>query len=516
MPQGFLPFNYAPEFKDSGTTSLAGLPAYLELGQVLGLAESIERQVKIREGRQGYSDRQIITSLVMLNLAGGDCVDDLARLEEDSGFARVIRRVEMHGMPRSQRRAQERRWRKQRHRSVPSPSAVFRYLDDFCDTAEEARRGPGKAFIPAPTPGLLGLRRVNQDLVAAVQARSPQKVATLDIDATLKEVYKKDALFCYKGYQAYQPFNVYWHEQEMVLHSEFRDGNVPAGFDQKRVLEEAVDMLPTDVQKVYVRSDTAGYEQDLLRYMAEGENSRFGVIEFAVGADVTVALKAEVARMPETDWQPLRKWDDLHKVWKETGQEWAEVVYVPNWVAYKASNPVYRFIVTRERLAQQPLPGLEGPVQLRLPFPTMEFGDKGLYKLHAVVTNRTLPGDDIIRWYRIRCGKPEEAHSVMKEDLAGGRLPSKRFGANAAWWAIMILALNLSVAMKRLVLGPIDESWIPRRMKAIRFLFIGLPGRVVDHARELWIRVSDGRAWNLLRRVRDRILLLVRPVPAQA
>ncbi len=29
--------------------------------------------------------------------------------------------------------------------------------------------------------------------------------------------------------------------------------------------------------------------------------------------------------------------------------------------------------------------------------------------------------------YRIRCGKSEEIHSVMKEDLAGGKLPSGNF-----------------------------------------------------------------------------------------
>jgi len=32
----------------------------------------------------------------------------------------------------------------------------------------------------------------------------------------------------------------------------------------------------------------------------------------------------------------------------------------------------------------------------------------------------------------------------MKDDLAGGKLPSEDFGENAAWWWIMILALNLN------------------------------------------------------------------------
>ena len=77
----------------------------------------------------------------------------------------------------------------------------------------------------------------------------------------------------------------------------------------------------------------------------------------------------------------------------------------------------------------------------------------------------------------------------MKSDLAGGQMPSGLFGANAAWWALMILAYNLNAAMKRLVLG---KDWVAKRMKALRFRLIGLPGRVVNHARNLIIRLSAG------------------------
>ncbi|HME11041.1 MAG TPA: hypothetical protein VKG25_28560, partial [Bryobacteraceae bacterium] len=63
------------------------------------------------------------------------------------------------------------------------------------------------------------------------------------------------------------------------------------------------------------------------------------------------------------------------------------------------------------------------------------------------------------------------------------------FGANAAWWTLMILALNLNAARKRLVLG---KGWVTKRMKALRFHLIGLPGRVVSHARKLIIRLGAG------------------------
>ncbi len=105
------------------------------------------------------------------------------------------------------------------------------------------------------------------------------------------------------------------------------------------------------------------------------------------------------------------------------------------------------------------------------------------------MTNRKGPGDGVIWWLRERCGKSEEVHSAMKSDLAGGQLPSGLFGANAAWWALAILAFNLNAAMKRLALG---ESWAAKRMKALRFHLIGLPGRVISHARRWIIRLGGG------------------------
>jgi hypothetical protein len=120
-----------------------------------------------------------------------------------------------------------------------------------------------------------------------------------------------------------------------------------------------------------------------------------------------------------------------------------------------------------------------------------------------MVTNRDIPGDKLIWWHRVRCGKGEEIHKVMKEDLAGGHLPSSRFGANAAWWGMTVLAFNLNSLMKRLVL---PEGWAPKRLKAIRFGFINMAGRVVSRARQLIIRLSKGHpAYELLKEVRRRL-----------
>ena len=187
-------------------------------------------------------------------------------MEGDEGFGRVLWRVELNGLSRRERREQERRWRKERRRAVPSPSAAFRYLEAFHDPEQEKLRQQGKAFIPAPNRYLEGFSKVSRDMLAFVQRRKLEKVATLDMDAVLVETNKAEALYCYKHFKSYQPLNVWWAEQGVLVYTEFRDGNVQAGYQQVRVFAEALAQLPAGVEKVRLRVDTAGYEHDLLRY----------------------------------------------------------------------------------------------------------------------------------------------------------------------------------------------------------------------------------------------------------
>ena len=290
----------------------------------------------------------------------------------------------------------------------------------------------------------------------------------------------------------------------MVVHTEFRDGNVPAGHQQLRALKEALGHLPAGVNKVMLRSDTAGYQQELLRHCADGGDERFGVIEFAVGVDVTAEFKAAVARVGEDEWRELCREADGRRV--DTGQQWAEVCFVPNWIGYSKNSPNCRFIAVREPLRNPSLPGMGD-----LSVPIMEMGDGGWYKVFGVAANRGLPGDELVWWYRQRCGKGEEVHAALKEDLARGRLPSGLFGANAAWWAIAVVAFNLNSAMKRPALV---GEWVSKRMKAVRFGVISLPGRAVRRSRTLIINLSRGHpSYGLLAAARRRILALAHGPP---
>jgi len=193
IAQGLLPFKYELESSEAGMTGLGGLPLYWDLAAVMGLSKSIEQHVGVRVGEQGWTDVPVVMALILMNLAGGEQVEDWRRREEDEGFCRVLRKVERAGLKRKRRRAWERRWRKERQRTVPSASAVFRYLAAFPEKEPEQLRQTGKAFLPAANVHWEGLEKVNQDWVGWVQSHRPERLATLDMDATLVETQKAEA-----------------------------------------------------------------------------------------------------------------------------------------------------------------------------------------------------------------------------------------------------------------------------------------------------------------------------------
>ncbi len=218
----------------------------------------------------------------------------------------------------------EARWRKERARTFPSASAIFRYLSEFHDMEQEKLRGKNKAFIPESNKYLKSFALINRDLLGFKPAKEMERTATLKMDATLSASLKKNALFSYKGYQ---PLNTYWYERGLILHTDFRDENVPAGHEQLRILKEALECLPLWIEKVRLRSDTAGYQHDLLRFCDEEDNKRFGRIEFAIGCDVTLEFRKAVAKIPEGQWKPLSQQVNGKEV--ETGRQWAQVCFVP-------------------------------------------------------------------------------------------------------------------------------------------------------------------------------------------
>src|ERR1019366_6449705 len=154
LPQGLLDFQYEADSSRHGLPSLAGLPLYLELIEASGMGAAIRRHVRVAGG-QGWLDIQMVLAVIFVNLAGGDCVEDVERLERDDGFAAVLAALAKDLLSRAERRALRSRWRRERERVTPSPSALSGWLERFPDAAAP-KAAAGTGIIPAVTEELRG------------------------------------------------------------------------------------------------------------------------------------------------------------------------------------------------------------------------------------------------------------------------------------------------------------------------------------------------------------------------
>jgi hypothetical protein len=396
----------------------------------------VDASVVIKRRQRGLTPSQLVEGLFSLWAAGGERCEDLAPLREDAALALLL------------------------GHSLPAPPTARDFLDAFDEAVPPLWQGE-KCHVQGEGERLQGLAKASRRLIGFLQERRPQAVATIDVDATILESQKRSALATYDGRTGYQPVVALWSEQDVVLADEFRDGNVPAGTGNRRVVEQALAALPPGVEAVRLRGDSALYEQTLLRWL-EGKG-----IGYAISADLSRELAAAIRALPETAWQPER----------EDGaalRHWAEVPYVPSdGVAAKDRPAPPRYLTIRITKKQGEL-----------------FADGSRVKHFAIVTNLPDPPDgsglDLIRWQRAKAGTVEHSHHVLTNELAAEALPSQRFGANAAWFRLNVMPYNLLSAFKRIALPAELHDARPKRL---RFVLLNGIGKVVRHARETVLRL---------------------------
>ena len=440
---GRLPFQVQIVDAPASVTAHAGLALVIEGFRALGLAAAAGEHVHFKQRLRGYAEATCIETLVALRAAGGKCVDDVRVLHADTGLLRLWGRT-----------------------ALPAAETLRAFLGRFHEEAGERARVAHTAYIPADSAGLRGLAAVQQQLLGAVQARLPQTHATLDVDATVIASDKRTALPVYEGGTGYQPLQVWWAEQGLWVQSQFRDGNVPAQCGVLEIVQASVARLRgLGVTEFALRSDSAGYRHDVLDWL------RAERIPFAISADLSPELKTQVVALPASAWQSFRQWKGAELV--HLDREWAEVEFIPSDGSKNKDLRPDRYLVIRARPRQGDL-----------------FADGASERYYATVTNRwEWDGERLLRWSHERCGTVEPAHDVLKNELGGGVLPSYRFGANAAWWQLVVLTHNLLVALKRLAFPDHAQALRPRRL---RFLLFSLAGRLVCHGRRLMLRLAEG------------------------
>ena len=94
----------------------------------------------------------MVTSLVVLNLAGGECVEDLRLLEKDEGLGRVLRLAETQGLGR--RVSEPSRPAPKAAKTGPSRAPWLDCAQRQPENGPSQRRLPRKTTLrpPCPTP----------------------------------------------------------------------------------------------------------------------------------------------------------------------------------------------------------------------------------------------------------------------------------------------------------------------------------------------------------------------------
>ena len=133
-----LGFDYDEGHGEQGLTALAGMPVLLQAFRSLDLPRSVRRNVSLKQRQRGLDEAGYVESFLILNAAGGECLDDFAHLRQD-GVQELI------------------------GHDLPSPESARRFLNQFHDDSliESRKRSPPSTrpfrFLAAAKPAPLSV-----------------------------------------------------------------------------------------------------------------------------------------------------------------------------------------------------------------------------------------------------------------------------------------------------------------------------------------------------------------------
>ena len=432
------PFEFDPRPLGEASSPHAGALCVSRVFRSLRVPDRIAANLKLRKRRRGFVEGQMIESLVVLQAIGGESPEDIRLIANDPCLERGL------------------------GYRPPKATAVREFLDLFHDEDLldlRPAREQQKSFIFPSTQSVQALQSVLMGTVREIAQRyekqgQPQRIATIDQDATIIESHKAAALPHYEGGRGYQPMVAVWAEADLVVADEFRDGNVPARQAPLTCARMAFETLPSSVTQRYFRGDSACHEKDLLDWLkhparAEEPGGRIG---FAVSAVMSEELAQAIKEVSEKEWMTFATEAD------GTRRQWAEVAFVPGEKIEKKNSQPLRYVGLRLLKAQGVL---------------LADGSDRMH--HAVVTNLEWDGARLLDWHREKAGTIEHVHDEVKNGLGGGHMPSQHFAVNAAWLKVTLLTYNLVSAIRGLCLEP-EERTV--RMKKFRLLVLTLAGRM--------------------------------------
>lgn len=419
LAQTVLPFKL--ETTEEMLTANAGLALFGEFVRGLGLSRWLAQEMPKPGSGRGYRADTYVTPLVLMLTGGGRSLEDLRMLKGDTALATVLKQD-----------------------ALPSTDALGDWLRRMGEDA-----------------GLAGLSRINQRIAATRIRQTGITAHTLDGDASQIVAEKESAHFTYKGEQGYMPMIGHLAEAGVVIHDEFREGNIAPATENLEFIQACEARMPKGHRIAHVRLDSAGYQAGLFNYLeATGKT-------FAIGGRLDAPTQKVIADIPDAAWK-----------------HYADCAVAETLHSMNETKKAFRLIVVKHKR------------QAEL------FDDQARY--HVIASNRIESTAATLIWYRQRGEVSENGIKELKIGFGLERMPCGQFTANAAFFRIGVIAHNLFVLFKHSVLG---ADWQRHRVATLRWRLFHLPGKVVRHA-GAWVLKVATAAIDLFRSIRVRSFAL--------
>jgi hypothetical protein len=245
-------------------TPYGGLALAHDLAMRLGIDRDINASMQLLRLHLPYFDSDHLLTHVYNQYVGGSCIEDIAHLQHSEAVKHLT------GACR-----------------IPDPSTAGDFLRRF-------DRSNLRAFQQV-------IDRAREK-VWRQMPNSSKRVATLDMDSTIKCVYgecKQGADFSYTGKWSYHPLLLTLAETRELLRTLNRSGNTASADGAAAALAEVLPMAQRHFDKVYVRGDSAFYQKAIIAECVRRHAS------FALVMDSYAGLVGMAENLPESAWIPF-------------------------------------------------------------------------------------------------------------------------------------------------------------------------------------------------------------------
>ena len=408
-------------------TPHAGLGLFDEFPHSQWIAEIIDKVLPNRKSSKSYSASKFALPLLLTMHGGGRHIEDIREISNDKGLRELLQ-ID----------------------TVPTSNATGAWL----------------RFIGSKKKGLSGLLKLNRHLLKRALKRHKLKSFTLDIDATEIVAEKLLALFTYKGNQGYMPMVGHIAETGMVIHDDFREGNIAPAAENLTFIKKCIANMPKGKKITKFRADSATYIAEVFNYLEEKN------IMFAISGKKDTAVMELITELKDEDW---RDYQGDSKI--------SSILHTMN-----NTKKAFRMIV------------IQRPYQSSFDLIENEENKRNSYRVIAT-NDFDKSEEEIVNWYNKRANASENKIKELKIGFNMEYMPCGTTEANAVFFRLGVIAYNL---FKLFQIKILPSEWGNHTIQTIRWKLYQTAAKIVKHAGQLYMKIKEAD-YNIFQEVRSKI-----------